>query len=146
MREYKGSKYYLLGKRKEDGKKVWLEEASWDCGWYWGLGYIEIFNHKYTDTDEFTHFSALFFGKGIPASWNDYFEDSVLDEHDTYKILELMDTIYTCRNYSDTLHRGGSNITTIKDEQEVVKNNAEYDRINKDVIPTLMNKVYELLS
>ena len=37
MREYKGSKYYLLGKRKEDGKKVWYsyvpecaKELTWE--------------------------------------------------------------------------------------------------------------------
>ena len=35
---------YLLGKR--NGVKIWLVEASWDCGWYWGFGYIEEYNKK----------------------------------------------------------------------------------------------------
>ena len=30
-----GHKYYLLGADKE-GIKYYLEEASWDCDWYWG--------------------------------------------------------------------------------------------------------------
>ena len=35
-----GKKIYLLGKDAE-GVKYWLEEASWDCNWYYGFGYIE---------------------------------------------------------------------------------------------------------
>ena len=41
-----GEKFYLLGKRKEDNKNVWLQNANFDCSWYWGVGYIEIFNNK----------------------------------------------------------------------------------------------------
>ena len=52
MRLFNDKKYYLLGKRKEDNRKVWLEEGSWDCDWYWGLGYVEIFSYKYKDIDE----------------------------------------------------------------------------------------------
>lgn len=32
----KFGKHYLLGINKE-GKHIWLEEPSWDCGWYWGF-------------------------------------------------------------------------------------------------------------
>jgi hypothetical protein len=41
-----GKKIYLLGIDQE-GTKYWLEEPKWDCGWYWGFGYIE----SYTNND-----------------------------------------------------------------------------------------------
>lgn len=31
-----GKNIYLLGEDTE-GTKYWLEEASWDCNWYWGF-------------------------------------------------------------------------------------------------------------
>ncbi len=33
---------YLLGKDSE-GISYWLEAPSWDCGWYWGFGYVETY-------------------------------------------------------------------------------------------------------
>ena len=32
--------YYLIGK-DNTGERVWLEKPSWDCGWYWGFGYLQ---------------------------------------------------------------------------------------------------------
>ena len=29
----------LLRSRKE-GERVYLSKHSWDCGWYWGFGYV----------------------------------------------------------------------------------------------------------
>lgn len=147
VKEKFNKKYYLLGKRKEDDKKVWLEEASWDCNWYWGLGYIEVFNYNYTDIEEHTHFDSLFFGtnKGLPDAWYDYFDETVLDKDGVWKILEIMKTLYTVRAYSDMLHLGGSNISSQKDVLELVKNDKEYERINQEVIPQLLEKLYELL-
>ena len=40
-----GKNIYLLGSDK-DGVKYWLEEASWDCGWYWGFGYVETYTNN----------------------------------------------------------------------------------------------------
>ena len=31
-----GKKIFLLGRNKY-GENVWLEEARWDCDWYWGF-------------------------------------------------------------------------------------------------------------
>ena len=42
-----GDDYYLLGINQEN-EKVWLEKPSWDCDWYWGFGYVEIFNQNYS--------------------------------------------------------------------------------------------------
>ena len=80
----KFGKHYLLGVNK-DGKHVYLEEPSWDCGWYWGFGYL----HGYTndkapelsrDISFHTHFDSMFLGgrKCAYDEFKDYFEDTVL--------------------------------------------------------------------
>lgn len=40
-----GKEVYLIG-INEDGEKVFLEEPSWDCGWYWGFGYLETYTNN----------------------------------------------------------------------------------------------------
>jgi hypothetical protein len=42
-----GKDVYLLG-TDENGIRYWLEAASWDCGWYWGFGYIETYKNNQT--------------------------------------------------------------------------------------------------
>lgn len=145
MRLFNNKKYYLLGKRREDGRKVWLEESSWDCDWYWGFGYVEIFSYKYKDIDEHTHFDSLFL-HNILDSWKEYFEDSVLEEKDIYALCDIMKLCYTIRNYSDILHRGAGISSNTKGLKLIYENDKEYDRINKEVLPKLFNEVYTLLS
>ena len=143
-----GSKYYLLGTRKEDNKKIWLQEGNFDCDWYWGVGYIEVFNHNYTDISEHTHFDSLFLKRNIFDSFKDYFKDTTLSDNEIWQLLELMQTIYTLREMSDTIHRRGSHITTADIENHIFNENIYlnmYDKINNDTIPTLLNTVYELL-
>ena len=40
-----GDAYYLLGK-DEDGVKWYLRKPTWDCGWYWGFGYLDSFTNN----------------------------------------------------------------------------------------------------
>lgn len=143
-----GKKYYLLGTRKEDHKKVWLEEGSFDCDWYWGVGYVEVFNNNYTDIDEHTHFDSLFLKTNIYDSFTDYFKDTTLSNNEIWQLLELMNTIYQLRNISDTIHQKGSHITsnsTEKDifDEDIYKN--MYDKINDKDIPKLLEQVYKML-
>ena len=143
-----GNKYYLLGTRKEDNKKVWLQKGSFDCNWYWGVGYVEIFNRNYTDISEHTHFDSLFLKRNIFDSFKNYFKDTTLSDNEIWQLLELMQTIYTLREMSDTIHRRGSHITTTGIENHIFNENIYinmYDKINNDTIPTLLNTVYELL-
>ena len=33
--------YYYLGRDIKTKRKIWLQKPSWDCGWYWGFGYVQ---------------------------------------------------------------------------------------------------------
>lgn len=145
-----GKKYYLLGVDKY-GNKRWLEEAHWDCDWYWGFGYIETFtNNRRPDLSagisSHTHFDSLFLSKCTALdSWNNFFKDSVLSENEIWQLLELMQTFYTAKSWSTTVYLGGSHYTT-NCLSDVIKDDKEYNRINKVIIPAIINKVYDLLS
>lgn len=141
-----GNVNYLLGKN-QDGQKVWLEEASWDCEWYWGFGYIETYNQRYSDIEEHTHFDSLFLKNNIFDSFKEYFTETVLTDNEIWKLLELMKETYIIREYSDLLHRNGGNISKGSDklEKQKEKNLIEYKRINEEILPEIFKEVYKIL-
>lgn len=136
------STYFLLGTNK-DGEKVYLKKATFDCNWYWGIGYINTFNHNYTDITSHFHFDTSI------STWdefNDYFDETVLTQSEIWQLLELMNTLYTLRKMSDTIYQGGSHYTTNDVEKELFKEyQSTYDKINNETIPTLLDEVYKLL-
>lgn len=146
-----GKECYLLGRGK-DGNYYWLESASWDCDWYWGLGYIETYTNPLNpaasrDITSHQHFDAMFM-KGPHCAYDnfrEFFEETTLTDKEIWLLVELMASLYTARHYSDMLHTGGAHFTE-NPCKDLIQCTGEYNRINNIVIPALLNKVYELLS
>lgn len=146
-----GKDVYLLGKDKE-GILYWLEAASWDCDWYWGLGYIVTYtNNKHPgrskDINSHQHFNSLFFNctnNGFD-NFKNYLTETPFNNNEIWRIMEIMKTLYTLKEYSETLHRGGSHYIS-NPCKDIIKNDDEYNRINKVVIPTLNKELYRILS
>ena len=150
----KFGKHYLLGK-DANGVKHYLEAAKWDCGWYWGFGYI----HTYTnngrpemsrDINNHYHFDsfrkdangrACCLYDGIKAALSEL----VLSDKELWTLCELMQTFYTMREYADLLSRGGAHYTE-NPHKEAIKNDAEYKRINKVILPRVFDSIYDLLT
>lgn len=142
---------YLLGK-DENGVKYWLEEATWDCDWYWGGGYVETYTnndypHLAKDINSHQHFDGLCFkgNKNGYDAFKEFFVETPFTDKEIWKICELMKVFYIAREYSDMIHRGGAHYT-VNPASEIIKNDAEYERINKIVIPAIMQNLYEILS
>lgn len=58
-----GKDIYLLGRDKY-GTFYWLEAPSWNCGWYWGFGYVETYTNNRSpknskDISSHSHFDGL---------------------------------------------------------------------------------------
>ena len=146
-----GRDCYLLGSDR-DGVWYWLEEAKWDCEWYWGIGYVEAYTRNKSpetsrDINSHSHFSSMFFDKDkfCKDVFDEFFVETPLNSKEVWKLMELMKAAYIARDYSDMLHIGGSHITN-NPAKEVIKDDIEYKRINKEVIPAIMTEVYKLLS
>lgn len=145
-----GKKNYLLGKDKK-GIWYWLEEASWDCEWYWGFGYVRSYtNNEHPgmsrDLETHQHFDSLFLeGPHMcKEMFDNFFVETPLNNNEKWKLLELMKTIYTLKEYGEVVYRGGSHIAD-NPLKEVIKSQEEYNRINKVVLPQLFEEVYKIL-
>lgn len=164
-----GKDVYLLGIDK-DGQYVWLEQATWDCGWYWGFGYIERYNigrgknpHLASDIRSHTHWDSGIIGKHEKYDFekkafvlsSDYihhinehpdFKATTLSEKESWKLSEYMSTVYTLKESAEMFGRGGSHLSSDDYEEEVVRREEWAKEINEVILPKLFNAIYVLLS
>lgn len=145
-----GKNIYLLGK-DSDGTTYWLESARWDCDWYWGGGYIATYtNNRHPEKAKhmrsLQNFDGLFFNKYVSAytSFKDFFSETPFTDSEIWKLLELMKAFYIAKEYSNMLYIGGANCTT-NPAKEAIQDTAEYERINKKMIPSIMEEVYKIM-
>ena len=146
-----GKKIFLLGKDQE-GKLRWLEAPSWDCGWYWGFGYVESYTNnenpsRAKDICEHTHFSSLFLNgeKMAYDAFNEFFKETPLKEDEVWKLLELFQTAYTLRRSAEVFNLGGSHFTT-NPCKDILKNKEMEDKINKELLPAVFKEIEKILS
>ena len=141
---------YLLGIEK-DGSKVYLELPTWDCGWYWGFGYIEKYYPHAKEQHTHTHWDNDLTGKQENEEYahhlndNKEFISTVLTDTESWTLSELMSTFYTLREAADLFGHGGSHITN-NPLKEQIKNPDTVTLINKTLLPLLFKEVDKILS
>lgn len=155
--------YYYLGRDLKTKRKIWLEKPSWDCGWYWGFGYVQAMQgdrepSKARDIDFHTHWDSLvneshknayeWFVERFGKPTTDWLGDKTpgkepkcrFTDAQLWKLCELMQTAYTLREAAEVLGRGGSRITT-NPCWKLIKNTREVDRINGKVLPEIFAEI-----
>ena len=145
-----GKDHYLLG-ADASGTKYYLQKATFDCGWYWGGGYVETFTNnrnpeKSRDISTHQHFDSLIFnrkGNGFD-NFKAIFVNNPFTDSEIWMICELMKTFYIMREYSDCIYRGSANYSS-NPVINTIKSDSEYKRINDIVIPELWEKLYSIL-
>jgi hypothetical protein len=147
----KFGEHYLLGVNK-DGEHVYLEKESWDCGWYWGAGYLHTFTNDRVPTASrdiamHTHFDSLFLNKNVSAYdlINSYFESMVISKDQLYELVDLMMTMYDLKKTAE-LFRHGYSYQTEKAKIEDLKDEALENRINKVLLPQVFDRIRKLLT
>ena len=147
-----GKDCYLLG-IDAYGVKYFLRSATWNCDWYWGGGYVETYsnnNHPEhsSDINSTQHFDVLFFDNPFQNGYDafkKFFKETPFTDEEIWKIIELMKSFYISQEYSDMLYRGGAHYTS-NPVTDIIKNEAEYKRINEKVIPEIMKELYKILA
>ena len=146
-----GKSIYLLGE-DANGVRYWLERAQFDCDWYWGIGYVETYTnnkapHLARDIASHQHFNGLFLNgsKCCIDLFNDLLVNTPLNDSEKWQLLELMQSAYTMRKYSDMLYTHGAHITH-NVCGDTIANDSEYERINKIALPAILEEIYKLLS
>jgi len=141
---YLSKKAFLLGRRAEDNKKVYLEAGSWDCDWYWGFGYMEVYNKPKTDINEHYHFESLLKGSCGLDGIEKHFKSFVLDEKEIWVLADLMSSYYSLREVAEVYYQGGSHYTDTSKSLSL-KDLKMYERLTKD-IEKVIKAVEKLLS
>lgn len=156
-----GKEVWLLGKDKDD-MNLYLVKASWDCGWYWGFGYVQ--SYKRGDIEIHTHIDSSFMG--VQKVWdidkNKFVEtgyihniydapmlaETTFSEEEGWQLSELFKQFYKFKEVAEILHRGGAGITTLCDYLKIdyPEREARYKEINEVILPQIFEKIYSILT
>ena len=143
---------YLLGKDKY-GILYWLSPASWDCGWYWGFGYVST-------KDSHQHIDSSFMGKiqvyNPDKNVGDYTEyihnifncptltEVTFSEGEGWVLSELFKTFYILKESAEMWYRGGAHITS-NPLKTVLKRENEEKYTNTVLLPLVFEEIYKIL-
>lgn len=142
-----GKEVYLLGS-DSDGVTYWLEAPSWDCGWYWGFGYIETYtdnNRPSCSVDKESHQHAIDF---YPEWCNKILKEKTFSDDEQWVLCELFENFYTLKNLAETQKHEGKegNYTGKRQGFDYRKLLREDVNINRDCLPFVMAKIVSILS
>lgn len=145
-------KMYLLGTTKADNKKCWLVAPSWDCGWYWGFGYIQTLTNETNpersrDIESHTHFGYNILNGGDNGfnNFKEYFSNTPLSDDEIWTLCDYMKTFYTLQKTAELFGRGYSYYTE-RAKIDELKDTEQVDKINKTLLPILFDKIDKLLT
>lgn len=142
-----GKKNFFLGLNKNGGK-MWLIAPSWDCDWYWSIGYINIYQQNWMPSKARDISCGTYFDYVFPSynSFIDEFDNTPFTKDEKWEIYEYMKELYILREYSDMMYNGGAHVTTgSKTLQENEENYKEYNRINNILIPNVWKELEAIL-
>lgn len=137
-------KYYL---GTNSNGRIYLSPPSFDCGWYWGFGYLvnkDCHYHLAGVDKNMNLYDAL-----IAHFHNNTFIFSTNIKENEYSnklwtFCELIETSYALKKTAEVLDRGGIHYTE-NPCSDLIKNHAEVKRINETVLPAIFNKINVLL-
>ena len=134
-------KGYLVGKK--DGANVYMPKPSWDCGWYWGFGYLESYwrGTRHTHVDVICDESK----KDWHTALTEYFDEMTLSEKELWLFCDYMRTFYTLRKTAEIYGEGYSHYTE-KAKLPIIQNKLLADAINKVQLPALFKAIDELMT
>ena len=116
---------------------LWLRKPTFDCDWYWGLGYL-------AGKGVHTHYDTVFDSYKIII---DKMVESPYNYNERFKIHELMSQLYTLREYASMMKTASCGYCTAHEGLEIApeQNEQEYKRICNVLIPTVWNALVNVM-
>lgn len=163
-------KKWLLGTLKGKLTPVYLEDFKWDCGWYWGGGYITTHNmHTHFDScfletiDSRGHSLGHFFDpwtrppdylkeknitriKNGACAWeplSTFLDNAQYDSSEWWRIKDLFKQFYTLRDAAKVFQYGGHCTSDGRTDAEINKTMA--DKINKQIETVIIPEIRKML-
>ena len=144
-----GKDIYLLG-QDDQGTLYWLEAPSWDCGHYWGFGYIETYtNNKQPQNakDIKSHQHATKFMSEYFTEWNGskpILKNKTFSDKEGWELSELFEQFYFLSKASENFRIGKCHVADTKvkswEKPELSK------EIDNKLIPEVTSRILEILS
>lgn len=146
IKTFFGKKNYLIGKG-EDGKNIYLLAPSWDCGWYWGFGYLETYTRRQgqLDIEMHTHFSTLGENQNYFDGFKEYFKETPLNDSEIWKLCDYMKSFYTLSDTAEFFRHGYSWYTETAKIDDLQRIDLE-NEINQKMLPQLFERIDKLLT
>lgn len=159
-----GKDIYLLGE-DEQGVKYWLESPKWDCGWYWGFGYVETYTnninpHLSKDIDSHQHIKSSFIGKHEyyntttkQFELSEYIHNiydspnlvkTTFSDKEGWELSELFQQFYFLQEAAENFGRGKCHVANTQAANWAKKDLAK--EINEDIIPQVTKRILEILT
>lgn len=144
-----GKKQYLLG-TDESNTLYWLSEPKWDCGWYWGFGYISTFTtnqHPEKSKDINSHEHASDFMSKWFTSWNGSkprLQTATFNEKEGWELSELFEQFYFLQSAAENFGRGKCHVANT--EAPEWKKTELTKEINETLIPAVTKRIMEILT
>lgn len=145
-------KKILLG--KNNGENIYLSPPSWDCGWYWGFGYLGNKNcHYHVDglkkIDTYNSEKIIFEYEFVNLydGFKKHFGETfiVKEDKDIWTLAELFATFYQLKETAETFGRGGSHYTT-NPCKEILIDTDLVTKINNVLLPQVFEEIYKILN
>lgn len=126
----------LIGKNNKEN--IYLSPPSWDCGWYWGFGYLGNEDCHY-------HVEGLAKDSNLFDGFKKHFGNSlVVRDSQLWTLCELFKTFYILKETAEVLGRGGAHYTN-NPCKDIIINTDETKRINEIVLPAIFEAIYKIL-
>lgn len=112
-----------LGKDKETGDRLFLDKHTWDCGWYWGFGYVG-------NNDLHYHFSSYL--KGQVKPFDDILTDTKLSNDNWWVLRDLFKQAYSLQSTAEVYGYGGYQ-SRLRDVTGILKSPSKEAELTKDL-------------
>lgn len=123
-----------------NNEKIYLSKHSWDCGWYWGFGYLGnknlYFHIESLIESRYIKDSLISLNKEVNNNkfYNieTIFTKTWIDQADWWILRDLFIQAYALKHCAEVYKYGGHQ-TTVLGITDIIKNESMQDTINKDL-------------
>ncbi len=119
------------------GERIYIDKHSFNCGWYWGFGYIG-------NAHMHTHFNSVFLkGANDIKMPSELFVVPKYTDNEWWLILDLFYQAYSLKKCAEVYQHGGHYASD--ERSKLIKNDELADKINSD-LEKVLDKVWDILS
>jgi hypothetical protein len=155
------TKWYLGNLKGNHPEAIYLEDFTWDCGWYWGGGYVgnrnmhclfdgcflEVPDHRGHSLGAFTP-KNISNGCSVWEKLSTFLDNAQYNENQWWRIKDLFKQFYALKEAAEVFQHGGHCTSDKRDPREINKDMAAAlnKHIETVIIPLIrdaLNKVGE---